>query len=71
VVVESILICSAAIEIATTLSIQVGGVRSGVRLLSRMHTNTAMQSKLVLKDGKVLSASWAVPQDEQTIVDFE
>ena len=70
--VESTLRPSAAIELSTTLSLGVGqGVRSGVRLVSRMHTDTAMHSQLVAQDGKLLRATWAVPQDKQTVMDVE
>jgi len=62
---------SAAIEIATTLSINVGGVQSGLRLVSRMHTATAINHEVTLEKGEIITFKVGVPQDSMKIVDFE
>lgn len=69
--VHSAMTPSAAVEIATSLSIHIAGEESGLRLLSRMHTTTAINHDISIKNGQVITFKMGVPQDQMKVVDFE
>jgi len=58
---------SAAIEVRTEMGIDAFLTRTGIKMVANMHTSTAVEGKVMLKDGKVFKVHYAVPKQELEI----
>ena len=62
---------SAAVELSTMMSVDAFVSRSGVKMVSTMHTSTALEGTIQLKDGQVLNVDFKTPREKQEIIDVE
>jgi len=62
---------SAAIVISGTMSVHGLTAQSSLKLVSTLHTSTAIEGKLQLQDGEVLNAELKVPKDKMEILSVE
>ena len=65
--VIKIYVISAAIEISGMMSVDSYVTKSGLKMVSTMHTSTALQGKIELADSKILKAELDMPQDKVEI----
>ena len=59
---------SAAVEISSMMSVDAFVTKSGLKMVSTLHSSTLMKGKVELKDGQILSAEWDMPRDKMEIV---
>jgi len=58
---------SAAIEVKTEMGIDAFLTHTGIKMVANLHTSTAIEGKIMLKDGKIFKVHYAVPETEQEI----
>jgi len=58
---------SAAIEVKTEMGIDAFLTQTGIKMVANIHTSTAIEGKINLKDGKIFKVHHAVPETEQEI----
>jgi len=58
---------SAAIEVKTEMGIDAFLTQTGIKMVANLHTSTAIEGKILLKDGKIFKVHYAVPKTEQEI----
>ena len=42
--------------------------KTGIKMVSNLHTNTMVKGKIQLSEGKVLNAEWDLPEDKMEII---
>lgn len=60
---------SGAIEISSMMYMDAGVSKSGLKMVSTMHSSTAIEGKVQLKDGKIFTTSISMPRDKIEILD--
>ena len=59
---------SAALEISSMMSVDALVTKTGIKMVSNLHTNTMVKGKIQLSEGKVLNAEWDLPEDKMEII---
>jgi hypothetical protein len=60
---------SGAVEISSVMSVDAFVTKTGLKMLSSLHSSTSVRGKIELTEGRVLSAEWDTPQDKMEIFD--
>lgn len=60
--------CSAAIEISTMMGVDAFVTKSGIKMVSTLHSNTMVKGKIQLSEGRILNAEWDLPEDRMDII---
>lgn len=42
--------------------------KSGIKMVSTMHSNTMVKGKIELSEGNILNAQWDLPEDRMDII---
>ena len=59
---------SAAIDISSMMSVDAYMTRSGIKMVSTLHTNTAVQGSLKISSDGVVTAEYEIPQPRMDII---
>ena len=62
---------SAAVTISCMMGVNVMTSRTGMRLVSTMHTSTQLSGRFEVKDSQVLTATFDAPEQKQEILNVE
>ena len=62
---------SAALEITSTMGIDAVVAKTGLKMVTTLHTSTVAQGKFQLTEGKIFNLDWDIPQDKMEIVSAE
>ena len=63
--------CSAAVDISSMMSVDAHVTKTGVKMVSTLHTSTAIQGKLTVDKSGAISAKYDFPGDRMEIIDFK
>ena len=42
--------------------------KTGIKMVSNLHTNAMVKGKIQLSEGKILNAEWDLPEDKMEII---
>ena len=59
---------SAALEISSMMSVDALVTKTGIKMVSNLHTSTMVKGKIQLSEGKILNAEWDLPEDKMEII---
>jgi hypothetical protein len=59
---------SAALEITSTMGIDAFVAKTGLKMVTTLHTSTIAQGKFQLTEGKIFNFDWDIPQDKMEII---
>ena len=62
---------SAAIDISSVMSVDAFVTKCGIRMMSTLHTSTAVQGKIHLSPSETLTAEYEMPQKRMEVFDFK
>ena len=62
---------SAAIEVSSMMSVDAFVTKSGMKMVSTLHTSTALQGMIELADGRILEMELDMPREKMEIVNFK
>lgn len=62
---------SAALEITSQMGIDAFVARTGLKMVTTLHTSTVAQGKFQLTEGKIFNMDWDIPQDKMEIISAE
>ncbi|XP_059147634.1 uncharacterized protein LOC131935270 [Physella acuta] len=62
---------SGAIQLSGMMSVGAGATRSGLKMVSQLHTSTSVAGKFELKDGQVLTAELDTPKKNMDVFSFK
>ena len=62
---------SAAVEISSMMSVDAFVTKSGIKLVSTLHSNTVVKGKLQLSEGRVFNAEWDLPEDRMDVISIK
>lgn len=63
--------CSGAVQLSGMMSVGAGSIRSGLKMVSQLHTSTSVAGKFELKDGQVLTAELDTPKKNMDVFSFK
>ena len=62
---------SAAVEVTSQMGVDAYVARTGLKMVTTLHTSTVAQGKIQLNEGKVFNMDIDVPQDKMEIISAE
>lgn len=64
-------ICSGSVQINSMMSVDAFVTKTGMKMVSTMHSSTSLDGHVELANGKVLSAQLNTPFDQMTVVNVK
>ncbi|ELU04621.1 hypothetical protein CAPTEDRAFT_222921 [Capitella teleta] len=62
---------SAALEVTSMMGIDAFVAKTGLKMVTTLHTSTVAQGKFQLAGGKIFNMDWDIPQDKMEIISAE
>ena len=53
------------------MSVDTFVTKSGIKLVSTLHSNTVVKGKLQLSEGRVFNAEWDLPEDRMDVISIK
>ena len=63
--------CSAAVQVASMMSVDAFVARTGLKMLTTLHSSTELDGKLQIQDSKVVVVNFNMPRQKQEIFSIE
>ena len=64
-------IFSVAVEISGLMSVDAHVARTGLKMVSTLHSSVEINGQVKLQDGQVINAKFNMPRDKMDIVNFQ
>lgn len=64
-------LCSGAVEIASLMTMDGAVTKTGLKMVTTLHSSTAVQGRVSLQEGEVLEATFSMPKEKMELLDVQ